>query len=320
MPEIGWGDIAANRERLLRIARRRCATREDAEDVVSEAMLRCATFDGIDPERLEAFLTAVTVRLCADVHRAHARGTRAVLRLAPERDVTPGPEDGICESVDAEVLSRLLAELPERQRAVLADRARGLSVTQIAERHALTYKATESALARARGAMRAALATAFGVVAGALAALRPRRLAILAVPAAATLIVVSPVVRSPWSGEQADGPARRAGAAPEAASTLLRDAGDATATAKTQAPRPASAPRVVRPETEPVAYAAPPPRGTKRKQVVIGDPKTSQTRIRDERPDDWTPQGYAKACVEEGVWMTFDYEPGGKPVFYQGCG
>lgn len=318
MPEVTWADIATHRERLLRIARRRCPTREDAEDVVSEALLRCATFADLDPARLEAFLTAVTMRLCADLHRRNARGIRAAVRLASDPDVTPGPEDELCGGIDGEVLADLFASLPATQRSVLRDRAHGLSVTQIAQRHALSYKAAESSLARARGAMRAALAASFGVVVTALSALRPRRVAVVAMPVA-TLALVSTVVRVPL-GEPVDPATRQPAAAPEAASTLARDAGDSllprTVTPAVRRPvvRPAAAAPRRLVVTSPAAPAPKPP------VLEVGNPKYSQTRLRDERPDDWTPDGYVQKCVDEGVWLTLDAQPGQSPVFYQGCG
>src|SRR5687768_5464336 len=114
---VSWSQVAAHRERLLKIGRRRCPTREDAEDVVQEAMLRTATFEELDEERLGQFLTAVTLRLCADVYRTAERGARAVRRLDAE-DV-PSPEAAALAAAEAEELRALLATLPERQRDVL---------------------------------------------------------------------------------------------------------------------------------------------------------------------------------------------------------
>lgn len=187
---VSWSQVAAHRERLLKIARRRCPTREDAEDVVQEAMIRTATFADLDEARLGQFLTAVTLRLCADVYRSAERGARAVRHLATE-DV-PSPEVAALAAAEAEELRALLATLPDRQRDVLVDRADGLSVTQISTRHSLTYKATESALSRARAAMRLALASAMGAVAAAFAAVRRRPAVALALPLVAVAFVTVP--------------------------------------------------------------------------------------------------------------------------------
>lgn len=187
---VSWSQVAAHRERLLRIARRRCPTREDAEDVVQEAMIRTATFAELDEDRLGQFLTAVTLRLCADVYRTAERGARAVRRL--ESDDVPSPEAAAVAAAEAAELRALLDTLPPRQRDVLVDRAEGLSVTQISSRHALTYKATESALSRARATMRLALASAMGAVAAAFAAVRRRPAVAVALPLAAVAWVTAP--------------------------------------------------------------------------------------------------------------------------------
>ena len=186
---VSWSQVAAHRERLLKIARRRCPTREDAEDVVQEAMIRTATFSDLDEARLGQFLTAVTLRLCADVHRSAERGARALRRL--ETEDVPSPEVAAVAAAEAEELRALLATLPDRQRDVLVDRAEGFSVTQISSRHALTYKATESALSRARAHMRLALASAMGVVAAAFGVVRRRPAVVLALPLAAVAFVTA---------------------------------------------------------------------------------------------------------------------------------
>ncbi|HEV2890192.1 MAG TPA: sigma-70 family RNA polymerase sigma factor [Frankiaceae bacterium] len=186
---VPWPEIAAHRERLVRVARRRVPTREDAEDVASEAMLRCATFEDLDPARLAQFLTAVTLRLCADVYRDAEKGTRLVRRL--DLDDEPSPEDLACAAADAGMLRDLLRRLPDNQRAVLVDRADGLSVTQISHRRALTYKAVESALSRARSTMRNALAGALALVFAAAEALRRRPAIETALPAASMALVTA---------------------------------------------------------------------------------------------------------------------------------
>lgn len=87
-----WAAVYAERERLLRLARARTLNEAEAEDCVSEAMLRCVEFDSVDEERLGALLTAVTLRLCADQHRGRARMRRAGDRIA-EPATEPSPEE-----------------------------------------------------------------------------------------------------------------------------------------------------------------------------------------------------------------------------------
>ncbi|HWL36098.1 MAG TPA: sigma-70 family RNA polymerase sigma factor [Frankiaceae bacterium] len=324
MPGDVWPEVVAHRERLLRIARRRCATREDAEDVVSEAMLRCATFEGLDAARMEQFLTAVTVRLCADLHRKAARRARAVVKLASDPDVAPGPEEELYGGVDAAALRVLLASLPERQRAVLADRAQGLSVQQIALRHALSYKAAESVLARARHAMRTALASSASVVVTVKAAFRPRRLALLAVPVV-TFAVGTGALRLPLFDDDAPRSRVPRAAAPRVVPPRPRNEPPPVATPSVPTP---AAPliQVVAGVGETEGDDVRKPRRTRR--VTIGDdPSLAMASITVVDPDEFSPRSRVRDCAR-GVYVDVTLEPtqvvgkpGGQPVrAYQGCG
>jgi RNA polymerase sigma factor (sigma-70 family) len=322
MSESGWPAIVAHRERLLRIARRRCPTMQDAEDVVHEAMVRCATFADLDDDRMGQFLTSVTVRLCADVYRHADRSQRAFGRLAGD-DVEPGPEDAACQAADAAVLAELLATLPDRQRAVLVDRAHGMSIQQICSRRGLTYKAAESALARARGSMRSALATAFGAVVTAGAALRPRRAAIAALPAAGFVAVAATVsvLRLPLGAE----------AVPEVRLPALADGrggagqvfpGREGARSLSDARRVATA-APARRVTARVAWrpAAPPPPRT---VVKVGnDPKVAQAHVTEHGDED--PLVTVQRCARNGAWAHVAIDPtapagGDVATFNPGCG
>lgn len=163
--ESRWNAAVEHRERLLRLALSRGMTPEDARDVVQEALLRCAEFEDLDVERIGAFLTSVTVRLCADVHRRNEEPVKARRWLAPLLHHEPDPADLVCRDHGPEWVASLMSRLPERQRHVLADKARGLTIQQIARRHRLTYKAAESALSRARASLRAAVVSSMSVAA-----------------------------------------------------------------------------------------------------------------------------------------------------------
>ena len=71
-----WARMWASRDLLLRVARRNGADPEDAEDTAQEAMLRAAEHPEIPDERLQAWLVAVTLRLCMDGHRRRIREAR----------------------------------------------------------------------------------------------------------------------------------------------------------------------------------------------------------------------------------------------------
>src|SRR3954452_18137995 len=83
-PEAGpsWDRLAAHRDPLLRIAARRASSPEAAEDAVQEALARAAArWHLIDPDQLGAWLSVVTMNLCADDHRRRSRERRQLPRL-----------------------------------------------------------------------------------------------------------------------------------------------------------------------------------------------------------------------------------------------
>ncbi|MGC7102638.1 RNA polymerase sigma factor [Amycolatopsis lurida] len=159
-----WGVVDAHRDRLLRIARRRTACEQDAEDVVSEAVLRAAERPGLDPDRLPAWLTTVTVRLCADVARDAARERRRWLRADVET-AAESCEQRVCDRAEASWLAGHVDSLPDRQAQVLRLRADGLDVTAAAESMGVSYRTAESLLARGRRALRALLTSSLAAVA-----------------------------------------------------------------------------------------------------------------------------------------------------------
>src|SRR5947209_4599455 len=55
-----WAAADRHRAQLVSLARRRLGTLADAEDCVSEAILRTATFENLDEDRLPQFLYVVT--------------------------------------------------------------------------------------------------------------------------------------------------------------------------------------------------------------------------------------------------------------------
>lgn len=159
-----WQRMWSHREQLLKVARRRSMSQEDAEDAVHEAMLRAAERPDLDDERLGAWLTTVTMRLCVDRYRQVNReaevGSRPTL-------VTPGPipvEEAVCDRAEAKWLAVRSGELPARQAEALRLRSQDLDVSQVAVRMGLSYRTVESLLARARRTLRASLAGTLGLV------------------------------------------------------------------------------------------------------------------------------------------------------------
>ncbi len=157
-----WQRMWSHREQLLKVARRRSMSREDAEDAVHEAMLRAAERPDLDDERLAAWLTTVTMRLCVDRYRQVNR--EAEVRTSPTL-VAPGPvpiEEAVCDRAEARWLARRSGELPTRQAEALRLKSEDLDVSQVADRMGLSYRTVESLLARARRTLRASLAGTLG--------------------------------------------------------------------------------------------------------------------------------------------------------------
>ncbi|MCC9739640.1 RNA polymerase sigma factor [Streptomyces sp. MNU89] len=162
---LRWQRMWGHREHLLKVARRRSMSAEDAEDAVQEAMLRGAQNAHLDDARMGAWLTTVTMRLCVDryrqVHReAQVSGTRTL--------TAPGPvpvEEAVCDRAEAKWLAYRSEELPARQAEAIRLKSQDLDVGQIAREMDLSYEAVESLLARARRTLRKSLAgtLAFGL-------------------------------------------------------------------------------------------------------------------------------------------------------------
>ncbi|MFI1168006.1 sigma-70 family RNA polymerase sigma factor [Streptomyces sp. NPDC020801] len=152
----------SHREQLLKVARRRSMSPEDAEDAVHEAMLRAAERPDLDDDRLGAWLTTVTMRLCVDRYRqvnreAEVHGSPTLAALGP----VP-VEEAVCDRAEARWLAVRSGELPARQAEALWLKSEDLDVGQVAVRMGLSYRTVESLLARARRTLRASLAGTLG--------------------------------------------------------------------------------------------------------------------------------------------------------------
>ncbi|MFF2507122.1 sigma-70 family RNA polymerase sigma factor [Streptomyces sp. NPDC058067] len=158
-----WRRMWSHREHLLKVARRRSMSPEDAEDAVHEAMLRAAERPELDDERLGAWLTTVTVRLCIDRYRQVSR--EAEVHRSPTL-TAPGPvpvEEAVCDRAEARWLAVRSGELPARQAEALRLKSEDLDVGQVAVRMGLSYRTVESLLARARRTLRNSLAGTLGL-------------------------------------------------------------------------------------------------------------------------------------------------------------
>lgn len=236
-----WQRMWSHREQLLKVARRRSMSREDAEDAVHEAMLRAAERPDLDDERLGAWLTTVTMRLCVDRYRQVNReaevGSRPTL-------VAPGPvpvEEAVCDRAEARWLAVRSGELPARQAEALRLKSEDLDVSQVAVRMGLSYRTVESLLARARRTLRASLAGTLGIVLFLIGRGRPggggKVQAVALTSTAATLVVAGFVLPYALGGGGGSGGGTTAPASQPAASSAARTADGTGGTGQPRAPR-----------------------------------------------------------------------------------
>lgn len=158
-----WSQMEAHRGDLIRLARARGCTFEEAQDLSSEAFIRAATFSDLDDSRLGAFLNTVVLRMVVDLRRREATHRRIVHRLA-DLPCQVSHEEDVCDRHAAAQVWRRLGHLPETERAVFLARAEGHSVAQVSKQLHLSPKTVEGAYTRARKRLRRSLA-GFGLVA-----------------------------------------------------------------------------------------------------------------------------------------------------------
>ncbi|MGA5141205.1 sigma-70 family RNA polymerase sigma factor [Streptomyces azureus] len=243
-----WRRMWSHREHLLKVARRRSMSTEDAEDAVHEAMLRAAERPDLDEERLAAWLTTVTMRLCVDRYRQVNR--EAEVRTSPTL-IAPGPvpvEEAVCDRAEAKWLAVRSGELPARQAEALRLKSEDLDVGQVAMRMGLSYRTVESLLARARRTLRQSLAATLGFALFLIGWGRPRgvgRAQAVAVASTAASLAVAGFVL-PYAldgGGGGGGTAPRPAVASPDAETLRQDGGGGGRTPGGNQPTTAAAER-----------------------------------------------------------------------------
>lgn len=122
-------------------------------------MIRAVEDPDVQYGRVRSWLRIATVRACADRHRQVARDRELSksLTAAPVEPVLV--EEVACDRAEARWLAARSAELlPARQAQALRLQAQDLDVGQVARTMGLSYRATESLLARARRSLRNVLA------------------------------------------------------------------------------------------------------------------------------------------------------------------
>ncbi|MEU8323848.1 sigma-70 family RNA polymerase sigma factor [Nonomuraea sp. NPDC048881] len=153
--EQRWHVLMAYRPRLLALALRMGAG-ADAEDVVQDALLRTATFAGLEEERAWPFLATVTARLVVDHHRRTAR--ELVLRRHAALMPRPhGFEDAVADGDEARRAAPLIALLDPEIRHVVRLRMEGATWGQIGVARGESAAAVEMRYRRATAPVRRAM-------------------------------------------------------------------------------------------------------------------------------------------------------------------
>jgi RNA polymerase sigma factor (sigma-70 family) len=205
-----WSHAWQHRERLLRIARRRTFSEQEAEDVVSEVLLRAAVSVPLTDDALARWLTTVTLNVCADLAREHARSGKRALYAMQQVLPEPSPEQLVLDRELAATAVRRLSRLPERQREALLLRSTGFTVAEIATELDVSYKTAESLLSRARAFMRRAVVVTAAILSGMLRRLRRHAKASPVMAAAALTLVIGGGSSPAWTRPTAHGPMRAA--------------------------------------------------------------------------------------------------------------
>ena len=166
---VARGDPAAARAllarklpRLLALARRMLTDPVEAEDVAQEVMLRVwrqAPRWRPGAARFDTWMHRVALNLCYDRLR---RRREPPLESSPDPvDPGPAPDRGLLAADVGARVERAMAGLPHRQReAIVLCHYQELSNIDAAALMGVSIEALESLLARARRALRAALADA----------------------------------------------------------------------------------------------------------------------------------------------------------------
>ena len=150
--------------RLLAVARRLLGSREDAEDAVQRALLRCYTRAGTyKPEwAVSTWLYRVLTNICVDeLRRRSSRDHQAASLPLPEAGsrLSPGLTGRHFDPPGRYLdLQRALLRVPQQARILLALRyVDGLSYAELARIRGISENTVKSQLARGKAILRAAL-------------------------------------------------------------------------------------------------------------------------------------------------------------------
>ena len=138
--------------RMQRALVRRGRSVEDAEDLVQDAWLRFACYEGRDDvERPEAFLMRTAINLSIDAHRARAtHGEEVMVEEVVLLDAAPTAETTLLAKQRIERLSIGISRLSETTRQVfLSHRIDGMTYNEIAQARGMSISTVHKHVAKA---------------------------------------------------------------------------------------------------------------------------------------------------------------------------
>jgi RNA polymerase sigma-70 factor (ECF subfamily) len=154
---LDLGQLAAQHERLRRLARALTWDEHAAEDLTQDAWVLALERGPRDRSALGGWLARVTRRLASNARRGSRRREEREREAARPEALPSSAEIAARVEVEARLYAAL-ERLPEPHRTLLRDRYLGdLSPEALARRDGLTYDAVKSRLARARAALRTQL-------------------------------------------------------------------------------------------------------------------------------------------------------------------
>ena len=149
-------DLAARRQRMLNLARAMLPA-DDAEDAVQDAMISAWRHLGeADPEKLDAWLLAITANMCRNRCRRMRPAVEIDAMESGDRwpwmaDPSSDPCALLLAAEKRDVVRRAINRLPKPHRVIIAARyRRGMGVPAIAAKLGIAEGTVKSRLARAR--------------------------------------------------------------------------------------------------------------------------------------------------------------------------
>lgn len=159
---IGFADLTDHRDALVRLAYRFVWSREDAEDVVHDALLSAHRNRSRirDRDRLAAWLRSIVVRRCQDLNRTRQRHRKAHRWLSLELNMAAAPAPPIEQADEHARLRAAIASLPARQQSALVLRdLEQLSYREAADAMEIAESTVRVLVRNARDALREKLKT-----------------------------------------------------------------------------------------------------------------------------------------------------------------